>query len=136
MNLRLERLPNSLTCAFGNLYVDDKWFCFTLEDHVREIEGEPVEAWKIKGTTAIPRGEYEIRLTYSNRFKRTMPQLMNVPGFEGIRIHAGNTDADTDGCILVGDSVQADWLGESKKAYDRLYALLEAAKEPIYIEVR
>ncbi len=136
MKLLLERLPNGLTCAMGNLYVDGKWFCYTLEDIVREVDGVPVSDWKIKGATAVPRGSYAVKITMSTRFKRKMPQLMDVPGFEGIRIHAGNTDANTDGCILVGDILQAEWLGQSRKAYDRLYALLEKSSEPISIEVK
>jgi len=135
VKLSLQRLPNNLTCAFGNLYINDVWFCYTLEDIVREAEGQPVSFWKKKGDTAIPRGTYDVRLTFSNRFQRIMPQLMDVPGFEGVRIHAGNTNADTEGCILVGDMVQADFLGQSKKAYDRLFALLKAADEPITMEI-
>jgi len=135
MKLELKRLPNGLTAAFGNLYVNDTWFCYTLEDIVREKEGVPVSEWKIKGHTAIPRGSYKVALTFSNRFQRIMPQLMNVPGFEGVRIHAGNTNADTEGCILVGDLVQAEFLGQSKKAYDRLFALLKATDEPIAMEI-
>ena len=77
------------------------WLCWTLEDVVREIPGQPVTAWKIKRETAIPRGAYPIRVTYSNRFKTALPLLLDVPGFEGIRIHGGNTKADTEGCILV-----------------------------------
>jgi len=77
------------------------WLCWTLEDIVREVEGHPVAMWKVKGRTAVPRGTYCVRVTYSNRFKTSLPLLLDVPGFEGIRIHGGNTASDTEGCILV-----------------------------------
>lgn len=74
----------------------------TLEDKVREIDGVPVEKWKVYGETAIPRGTYKVIVNMSNRFKKKLPLLLDVPGFKGIRIHSGNTEADTEGCILVG----------------------------------
>ena len=130
MKLYLERENNGLTCTTGALFVDDYFFCYTLEDVVRE-DGRPVSEWKIKGSTAIPRGSYVVKLTFSNRFKRVMPQLMDVPGFEGIRIHAGNTDVDTDGCILVGKGLpeNKESITESRKAYDELMVKLQAATD-------
>lgn len=80
------------------------WLCWTLEDVVREVVGQPVEAWKIRAGTAIPVGAYPISVTFSNRFKRSLPILRSVPGFLGIRIHGGNTAQDTEGCILVAHS--------------------------------
>ena len=65
----------------GRLFVDRQDFCFTLEDQVREVEGRPVSEWKVKGATAIPRGTYDVEITMSNRFKRLLPILKNVPGF-------------------------------------------------------
>ena len=75
---------------------------YSLEDVVREVPGRPVAEWKVPGKTAIPAGRYRLRWTMSNRFRREMLLLEGVPGFAGIRIHAGNTDADTEGCILLG----------------------------------
>lgn len=75
---------------------------YSLEDTVREIPGHPVSEWKIPGKTAIPSGIYRLRWTMSQRFGREMLLLENVPGFAGIRIHSGNTEADTEGCILLG----------------------------------
>jgi len=77
------------------------WLCWTLEDAVRELDGMPVGRWKIKGHTAIPVGTYKVLVTFSNRFKKLLPLLWEVPGFGGIRIHGGNTAEDTEGCILV-----------------------------------
>ncbi len=96
LNLKLSRHTLTGTETLGNLLVDGKMFCYTLEDRVRK----PNES-KVYGQTAIPAGKYEIVVDMSKRFKRMMPRLLNVPGFEGVRIHGGNTHLDTHGCPLV-----------------------------------
>ena len=141
MNLLLTRNPSYLTCTTGSLYVDGAFECATLEDVVREIAGVPVARWKVKGKTAIPAGTYTVQLTFSNRFQKVMPQLLDVPGFEGVRIHPGNTDADTEGCILVGDLVApgGESILQSRAAYNRLLPKIEQAitrAEPITLEIR
>jgi len=107
MKLTLKRIALRPTYTIGKLYIDDVYFCDTLEDTVRDVNkngkfdnGEK----KIKGETAIPYGTYEIKWTYSPRFKKYTPQLMNVPSFEGVRIHSGNTSKDTEGCLLLGEN--------------------------------
>ena len=95
--LRKEFFPDT---TIGETYVDGKRLGYCLEDAVREVQGIPVSEWKIKGRTAIPTGTYRVSLTMSNRFKRIMPQVHDVPGFEGVRIHGGNSHKDTDGCPL------------------------------------
>lgn len=127
MKLLLERRATADGATIGELFVDGVFECFTLEDAVREIPGQPVSTWKIPGETAIPRGEYPISITYSNRFKRNMPLLESVPGFAGIRIHAGNTSEDTEGCLLVGRTAAAKTVGESRAAYAVLYGKIQAA---------
>lgn len=82
--------------TIGKLYIDGAYFCDTLEDVVRK-PGE-----KIYGKTAIPSGMYRVRKTYSPRFKKVLPEILEVEGFSGVRIHAGNTAKDTEGCILLG----------------------------------
>lgn len=119
MKLRLERNPTKGAATLGRLLVDDEVECFTLEDKVRP-KGE-----KIAGETAIPAGHYNVVITYSPRFQRLMPLLIGVPGFEGIRIHSGNTAVDTDGCILVGRTAGDGWIGESRLAFNALYPKLE-----------
>ncbi len=140
MKLLLEREPSHLTCTLGSLYVNDEFECFTLEDVVREIPGVPVERWKIKGKTAIPAGTYKLDLTFSQRFQRMLPILIDVPGFEGVRIHTGNTDADTEGCILVGTQLAgAESITYSRAAFNALYPkLVDAlgAGEVLTIEIR
>jgi len=98
MNLELKRIALKPTYTIGKLYIDGKYFCDTLEDTVRPA------GVKIKGQTAIAAGTYKVEMTMSNRFKRVLPLLIGVPNFEGIRIHRGNTDIDTEGCILVGEN--------------------------------
>lgn len=120
----------------GDLYADGVWAGFTLEDRVREGP-------KVYGETAIPEGCYEVMLTHSPRFKRVLPLLIDVPGFDGIRIHPGNTHEDTQGCILIGEGVVPDAdsprLSKSVSAFTRLFELMEKAEEkgePITIEIR
>jgi len=129
MNLKLVRKTFTDETTIGVLSVDGKTECFTLEDKVRAV--------KIHGKTAIPGGIYEVTITFSDRFKKPLPLLLNVPNFAGIRIHSGNTAADTEGCILVGETRGANIVGNSRKAFAALFAKLEAAltKEKIFIEV-
>lgn len=119
MRLRLRRDPSSARCTLGSLYVSDALFCFTLEDVVR--------AEKIPGESAIPAGAYTVIITESARFKRRMPLVCGVPGFSGVRIHAGNVAADTRGCILVGLSRGMDRINHSRIAFDKLFALMDSA---------
>jgi len=84
------------------LWMQGKAELFTLEDAVREVAGQPVASWKKPGVTAIPTGRYRIIIDHSQRFGKDMPHVLNIEGFEGIRIHSGNTSVDTEGCILLG----------------------------------
>lgn len=131
MKLSLVREFFGDTCTVGKLYADDVFICYTLEDKYREIDGKPVSEWKVKNETAIPKGNYEVRITFSNRFQCKLPQLINVPGYEGVRIHTGNSSSNTEGCILVGMTWdgKSDWIASSKVAFSKLMPLIEAAKE-------
>lgn len=100
VQLELRRYAYLPTYTIGRLIIDGQYFCDTLEDTVRDL---PVEK-KIMHETAIPEGEYQVRITYSPKFKRNLPLLLGVPYFTGIRIHRGNTAGDTSGCILVGEN--------------------------------
>lgn len=136
MKLLLHRQTFSDKSSVGTLYVNGLKECHTLEDRDRHLEegGE-----KVYGETAIPRNTYKVVITYSNRFKQPMPLLVDVPQFEGIRIHPGNTAEDTHGCILVGVGIGQDILYNSRQAYERLFNKLEAAEalgEEIEIEIR
>lgn len=135
MELKLNRIFLGSSATIGELLVNDKHLCDTLEDRVRP-EGE-----KVYGKTAIPEGTYEVKLTHSPRFKKILPEILNVPNFSGIRIHTGNSSKDTEGCIIVGtwDGEKEDWVGSSKIAFDKLMSLLEKAtnnKEKVTITVK
>lgn len=119
MKLRLIRQPSTSKSTHGELYVDGTFECYTLEDVVRPK--------KIMGETAIWPGVYKVVIDLSNRFKRLMLHILNVPAFEGIRIHAGNTDKDTRGCILVGKKYGPDTVTESKAALEALFAKVDKA---------
>ena len=126
MKIRIERQVFDDQSTIGELFVDGAFECYVLEDKVRE-NGSPVAAWKVPRETAIPYGLYDVEITPSKRFGRDMPLLLNVPGFDGVRIHPGNTDADTEGCLLVGRVQGKDCIGESKAAFAALYPKIEAA---------
>jgi hypothetical protein len=129
MELRLIREPTRNDTTFGVLFADGRFHCHTLEDAIRERPGVPVEHWKIKGQTAIPAGRYYVDLTRSNRFQRVLPELMTVPGFTGVRIHSGNTIADTDGCLIVGSGRSSWGITGSRVALERLMGELLQQKD-------
>jgi uncharacterized protein DUF5675 len=106
MQLQLIRKIFTDKSTIGELSVNGAFECFTLEDKVRPV--------KIKGETAIPAGTYEVAVTFSNKFQKFLPLLMDVPNFDGIRIHTGNTPEDTLGCILVGQGKGADSITSSR----------------------
>lgn len=127
MRLNLSRKILTDNSTIGELSIDGVFECYTLEDKVRQVAGQPVKNWKIQNFTAIPRGTYPIQITYSVRFGREMPLLLNVECFEGVRIHNGNTDKDTEGCILVGKIKSKDFIGNSKDAFTQLYLKIKTA---------
>ena len=141
--------------TIGELYVqeEDKLtqtykVCDTLEDAFRLLpkacpntpKGKSCECKeKVYGKTCIPNGTYTVVLSYSNRFKRILPELLNVPHFLGIRIHSGNSSKDTEGCIIFGTKSKGDWVTASRVAFNKVYKLLQEAvarKEEITITIR
>lgn len=129
MNLTLTRKELKEDCTIGELSIDGVFFCYTVEDKDRgltsEISKEEIEKKKIYGITAIPKGTYNMVVNMSNRFKKEMPLLLNVKGFEGIRIHAGNTAVDSLGCILVGLTKTSVGVGYSRLAFIKLMEILK-----------
>ena len=116
MKLRVERLWKKPAYTVGRLFVDGKFFCNTLEDTVRDLSNEK----KVYGKTAIPYGKYKVVYNWSPKFGRNLPRLLNVPAFEGILIHPGNTADDSAGCILVGRNTEVGRLTESRYTSDKL----------------
>ena len=116
MKITLNRIFKGDQYTIGKMYIDGIYFCDTLED--------PVRPEKIKHETAIPAGTYNVILNRSNRFKKILPLLLNVPNYEGIRIHSGNTKEDTSGCILVGENKIKGQVINSKQKMNELMKLL------------
>ena len=138
---RLERLWPKKDYTVGRLYVDDRLFCNTLEDRIVDKNKNGVfdgDEKKVYGESAIPYGTYKIIYNWSPKFGRNLPRLLNVPHFEGILIHPGNTAADSAGCILVGKNTEVGRLTNSRYISDELNKLIDEAQqkgEPITIEI-
>lgn len=135
MELILKRIALKETYTIGHLYIDGKYFCDTCEDKVRDLAKEQ----KVYGETAIPYGKYQICLSISPKFKRLLPKLLNVPHFEGILIHRGNTAADSAGCILVGENKEIGKVLNSTVTEQKLVDLMKRAKdksEDIWITIQ
>lgn len=132
MKIVVNRIAKKSTYTIGKLYINDKYFCDTLEDTDRNIDNNmsvtEITSKKIKGKTAIPTGTYQLSITYSPRFKKNMPLISPVKGFDGIRIHTGNTSEDTDGCLLLGENKVKGKVINSKVTYEKFFNLV--SKEP------
>lgn len=140
MELVVNRKYKKQSYTIGELYVDGKFFSNTLEDTDRGLDDSmslaKIKELKKPSITAIPKGTYEITLdVISPRFctktfykqvcNGKLPRLLNVKGFEGILIHAGNTDKDTDGCLLVGMNLEKGKVLKSQETFKGLYKLLK-----------
>jgi len=120
MKIKLVRKLGNAKFTEGRLYIDRVFECFTVEDADRRLEAGGT---KVQNVTAIPKGIYNVVLSMSTRFKKILPEILNVPGFSGVRIHSGNKSADTEGCIIVGavnTSMDDDWVSSSVIAMTRL----------------
>ena len=123
MNIVIKRIFCGENYSIGRLFLDGKYFCDTLEDTVRPA------GVKVPGQTAVPAGTYGLKLNKSPRFGRVIPLLVEVPGFTGVRIHAGNCAADTEGCILVGFNQIKGRLVVSRATEKRLCEKLQEAAD-------
>lgn len=139
MKIMLTRALPQADCTIGVLTIQGKQF-YTMEDRVREDPLKPVSEWKIPGKTAIPRGMYQVIITFSNRFKKELPILLKVPGFEGVRIHTGNTAENTEGCILLGKKMGTDGKSilYSRQAMDEFMPMLESIleRDDVWIDIK
>lgn len=137
MELLLKRIYKGNKYTIGKLYIDGEWFCDTIEDVVRNLpkdcpytpKGRNCKCKeKVYGETAIPAGIYKVILSYSNRFKRILPEILDVPHFLGIRIHRGNTEQDSAGCIILGENKVKGKVINSTPYEIKLVKLLENQK--------
>lgn len=140
MKITLKRVALRDTYTIGKLYIDGSYFCDTIEDKVRDLNKDGVfdnGEVKIKGKTAIPYGTYEVVWSYSPRFGKFTPRLLNVNSFDGVLIHSGNTAEDTEGCIIVGQNKEVGKVLNSRETVNKLYPIIEDAckKEKVELEV-
>ena len=153
MKLTLNRRFKAPEYTIGDLYIDEQWFCNTLEDTDRDLSQDMLLTYiqnkKIKSQTAIPTGTYKVdmdtvspkfsnysKYPYAKQFNAKMPRLLNVKGFEGILIHAGNTQKDTDGCILVGINKVKGQVINSQTTWKKLMSVLLKDKDNIELTIR
>ena len=127
----LERAWKKDTYTIGRFFVNGKRFSESIEDKDRELRQDMDESEivciKVYGETAIPTGEYRVKMTYSPKYKRQMPEVLDVKGFSGIRIHSGNTAKDSLGCILLGRNTKVGMVTDSRKTCKEFEKLLVAA---------
>ena len=142
MKLRLERKYRCSNYCIDKLYINNEYFSDALEDPDKGLTDtmslEEIKKIKIKGNTCIPYGTYNITITYSPRFKKNLPLLNNVKGFDGIRIHSGNKPQDTEGCLLPGFNKVKGQVINSKVTTDKLIAQIQQAinkKEKVTITI-
>ena len=127
----LKRVVFSEKSTIGELWVNGIFFCHILEDVDRGLHmwmtAQEIAKIKVAGVTAIPRGYYHCRTTWSPRFGKYMIEVLNVPGFSGVRMHAGNDADDTEGCPLLGDynPSKPDWVSNSRVRCGEFNALIE-----------
>ena len=120
MEMLVKRRPSVDGATIGELFIDGPFIAYTLEDQIREVPGEPVESWKVPGATAIPSGTYCVELQQSQKFGPDTLTVLAVPGYQYIRMHPGNSDEDTEGCLLLGMQVLGSRIvgGTSRPAVD------------------
>jgi hypothetical protein len=129
MNLKLKRTDFTDKSTIGELYVNGKFFCYTIEDKDRNLNNDmdikDIVRLKQYGITAIPYGTYKVELTMSNRFKRALPLLYKVKGYEGVRLHRGNTAEDSLGCPILGMKKGVNAVYQSTIAENALVKLID-----------
>lgn len=139
MKLVLKRFDFRDKSTIGELSIDCKAFCNICEDKDRGLDSRmplaQLKQMKVPAETAIPYGTYKVIINWSPRFKRMLPLLLDVPAFEGVRIHTGNTHKDTEGCLLTGKDTKQGTVGNSRYWFNKLMPILTSTKEDIYITI-
>ena len=142
MEIRVKRIARKDGYTIGQMSLNGSYFCDTLEDTDRGLKStmseEEILSKKRKGITAIPTGEYDVILTFSPKFKRVLPLLLNVPGYQYIRVHHGNLPSSTDGCLLVGENKVKGQIINSRATLEKLMSVLlecEKKKEKVTITI-
>lgn len=142
MQITIERQPlQDSPKTFGKLYINDVYFCDTLEDRDRGLFStdtiQYINSIKVKHETAIPYGTYQLVLSFSNKFQKYLPELLNVLGFAGIRMHSGTTEEDSSGCVLLGLR-KGDKIINSRVTVQKLLTLLSSTvkKEKVFVTIK
>lgn len=139
MKALLDRKWKKDTYTIGRFYIDGEFFSNSMEDRDRGLRQDmnvgEIERIKVYGETAIPTGKYIVTMTYSPKYKRVMPQIMNVPGWTGVRIHSMNTAEDSLGCIGLGNNTKAGWISESRATCKKFEDLLVKAGGTCELEI-
>ena len=142
MEIEVNRTARKDGYTIGRISLNGVYFCDTLEDTDRGLNStmplDEILSKKRKGITAIPTGKYDVILTFSPRFKCVLPLLLSVKGYEGVRIHAGNTAEDTEGCLLLGENKEKGKVLNSRATLEKLMSILlecEKRKEKISITI-
>lgn len=132
MTIRIDRQWKKAEYTISKVYINGRYYgCNALEDTDRGLlqamQIAEIQKRKIKGKTAIPRGYYDVKVTWSEKYQRNMPLVVDVPGFSGIRLHSGNSAKDTEGCILFGKNDKVGWISDSRYWTDKIYRLINTA---------
>lgn len=141
MEILVRRRIKTQLSTLSSLSINGDYECCTIEDKDRGLKSTmallTIKALKIFGETAIPTGRYRVIISYSPHFKKYLPEILNVPGYAGIRIHAGNTAADTEGCLIVGTEYKSDSVINSRMTLGNLMMKLESVEktEEIWITI-
>ena len=142
MEIQVNRIARKDDYTIGRMSLNGEYFCDTLEDTDRGLNStmplDEILSKKRKGITAIPTGKYDVILTFSPKFKRVLPLLLNVPGYQFIRVHQGNQVDSTDGCLLVGENKEKGKVLNSRATLEKLMSVLlesEKCKEKISLTI-
>lgn len=137
MQLKLIRTKSNTAYTEGKLYIDGAYFCDTLEDQDRGLYQHmslaEIKAVKVYGETCIPYGTYKVELSYSPKFKKIMPAILDVKGFTGVRIHNGVDKNSTLGCVIIGKKWQDGKVTKSRDTFAKLMQILQQCDEEIIL---
>ena len=137
MEITVKRTDFTEKSTISDLSIDGQFVCYILEDKDRQGDNPWDSSMKIPKETAIPKGTYEVAVTFSNHFQKMLPLIMGVPDYEGVRIHSGNRPKDTEGCLLTGTHKAPDSVIGSREAFDKIFPMVQEAikTEKVFITI-
>lgn len=127
--LLVKAITKTETSTISRLYINGHFECYVLEDKdrgmIQQMPLSDLRKLKVDGKTAIPSGTYKVNISFSNRFQKLMPILLEVPAFDGVRIHSGNWATNTEGCLLLGNGIAKDMVTDSRTAFEAFFIKLK-----------